>query len=203
MEITTRTTAMFWGAGGLAWVANAALDLDAADGTGGFYVSESVWLGVHTLVLGGLVGLDQLGVTGESRWGKAGLRLAIGGRILFLTAEGVAIAVGKGDNPLFPLAAVTTGLGMLAAGGAIIGARRLTGWQRYLPLTVGAYPFVFMFPVLAVTGERPDLAVTGWGLTFVGVAVALWTTATQAHLRSQRLGAQGRSRARTSAQTSA
>ncbi len=60
-------------------------------------------------------GLDRLGVTGDSRWGKAGLRLAIGGRILFLTAEGVAIAVGKGDIPLFPWAAVTTGLGMLAA----------------------------------------------------------------------------------------
>lgn len=118
-------------------------------------------------------------MTGDSKWGKAGLRLAIVGRVVFLAAEGVAIAVGKGDIPLFPLAAVTTALGMLAAGAAIIGARRLTGWQRYLPITVGAYPFIFMFPVLAVTGERPDLGVTGWGVTFVGVAAALWTAATR------------------------
>jgi hypothetical protein len=87
--------------------------------------------------------------------------------------------VANDEVPLFPVAAVTTGLGMLAAGAAIIGAGRLAGWQRYLPITVGAYPFIFMFPVLAVTGERPDLAITGWGLTFVGVAVALWTSATR------------------------
>ena len=175
MGITTKTTAMLWGAAGVAWVANAALGLDADDGSGGFYVSEAAWLGVHGLVLGGLLGLGRLGVTGDSRWGKAGLRLAITGRVLFLAAEGVAIAMANDDNPLFPLAAVTTSLGMLGVGGAIIGARRLTGWRRYLPLTVGAYPFVLMFPLLAITGERPDLALTGWGLTFVGVAVALWT----------------------------
>lgn len=174
MRLTTKTTAMLWGAGGMAWVANGTLGLDAAPGSDGFYVTETVWLGVHALVLGGLVGLDRLGVTGDLRWGKIGLRLAIAGRILFLTAESVAIAVASDDLPLFPAAAVTTGLGMLAAGAAIIRARRLTGWQRYLPITVGAYPFIFMFPVLAVTGERPDLAITAWGLTFIGVAIALW-----------------------------
>ena len=122
------------------------------------------------------------------------------GRLLFLTAEGVAIAVGKGDVPLFPFAAVTTGLGMLAAGAATIGARRLTGWQLYLPITVGAYPFIFMFPVLAVTGERPDLGVTGWGLTFVGVAAALWAAAARGSRRSPSFSgsAGGRSGARLS-----
>jgi hypothetical protein len=179
MQLTSKTTAALWGVGGMAWVANGALGLDAAAGTGGFYVAEAIWIGVHALILGGLVGLDRLGITGDSSWGKAGLRLAIFGRIVFLAAEGVAIAVANDEVPLFPIAAVTTGLGMLAAGAAIIGARRLAGWQRYLPITVGAYPFIFMFPVLAVTGERPDLAITGWGLTFVGVAVALWISATR------------------------
>lgn len=28
-----------------------------------------------------------------------------------------------------------------------------------------------MFPILAVTGERPDLGFTGWGLTLLGVAI--------------------------------
>jgi hypothetical protein len=124
--------------------------------------------------------------------GKAGLRLAIVGSVLFLTAESVAMAAGNDDIPLFPLAAVTTGLGMLAAGAAIIGSRRLTGWQRYLPITVGAYPFLFRFPVLAATGERPDLSITGWGLTFVGVAVALWTAAVEGPRRSDRVGTRGR-----------
>ncbi|HEX2042650.1 MAG TPA: hypothetical protein VHF24_08425 [Acidimicrobiales bacterium] len=185
MRFTAKTTAILWGAGGVGWVANAALGLDAADGTGGFYVTELAWLPVHALVLGGLLGLDRLGVVGDSTWGKAGLRLAILGRVVFLAAEGVAIAVGNDEIPLFPLAAVTTALGMMAAGAAIIGARRLTGWQRYLPITVGAYPFIFMFPVLAVTGERPDLGVTGWGVTFIGVAAAMWTAATRGSRRSE------------------
>ena len=185
MQLTTKTTTALWGAGGVAWVANGALGLDAVAGTGGFYVTEAIWIGVHALVLGGLVGLDRLGVTGDSRWGKAGLRLAIFGRIVFLAAEGVAIAVANDEVPLLPLAAVTTGLGMLAAGAAILRAGRLAGWPRYVPITVGGYPFIFMFPVLAVTGERPDLAVTGWGLTFVGVAVALWTAATREFRPSQ------------------
>ena len=179
MRITTKTTAMLWAAAGGAWVANGALGLDAADNSGGFYLTESVWLGVHALVLGGLVGIGRLGLVGDSRWGRAGLRLAIAGRVLFLAAEGASMAVGHDDIPLFPLAAITTALGMLGAGTAIVRARRLTGWSRHLPVAVGVYPFVVMFPLLALTGERPDLALTGWGLTLVGTAVALWVGGTQ------------------------
>lgn len=189
MNFTEKATAVLWAAGGVGWVANAALGLDASDGTGGFYATELAWLSVHAVVLGGLLGLDRLGVTGDSRWGKAGLRLAIVGRVVFLAAEGLAIAVGKDDIPLFPLAAVATALGMLAAGAAIIRARRVTGWQRYLPITVGAYPFIFMFPVLAVTGERPDISITGWGVTFVGVAAALWTAAARQSRRAESFSA--------------
>jgi hypothetical protein len=35
------------------------------------------------------------------------------------------------------------------------------------------YPFIFMFPTLAVTGQRPNLAVSLWGLTFIGIAAAV------------------------------
>ncbi len=200
-EVHAEDDTILWGAGGVGWVANAALGLDAADGSSGFYVSEFVWLPVHALVLGGLVGLDRLGVTGDLKSGKAGLRLAIAGRILFLTAEGAAMATGRGDVPLLPLAAMTTALGMLAAGAATIRAGRLTGWQRYLPITMGAYPFIFMFPVLAVTGERPDLGITGWGLTFLGIAVALWAAATRGPRSAQSLS--GSSSGRASARRSA
>ncbi|MEO6627265.1 MAG: hypothetical protein ABIP03_01715 [Aquihabitans sp.] len=29
-----------------------------------------------------------------------------------------------------------------------------------------------MFPILAVTGERPNLGVSLWGLTYIGIAAA-------------------------------
>ena len=71
MQLTTKTTAVLWGAGGVAWVANGAVGLDAVAGTGGFYVAEAVWIGVYALVLG-----DSWATTGsasaEARGGGRG-----------------------------------------------------------------------------------------------------------------------------------
>jgi hypothetical protein len=171
MTADTRTAAA-WGLAGLGWVLNGLLGLDAVDGTGGFYATEAAWLPVHALVLFGLVGLLHAGVVGRSRWGRAGLQLAIGGRLVFLVAEVAAMIAGEDELPLFPVAAVSTGIGMLMAGVAAIRARRWEGWRRYTPIAMGAYPFLVMFPILAITGERPNLAVTLWGLTFVAIAAA-------------------------------
>jgi hypothetical protein len=39
---------------------------------------------------------------------------------------------------------------------------------------MGAYPFVLIVPIFAITGERPNNAVVGsWGLTFLAIAGAL------------------------------
>lgn len=165
--------AAVWGLAGVGWVTNGLLGLDAVDGTRGFYVTEVVWLPVHALVLVGLLGLRRARVIGESSWGRVGLHLAIAGRVVFLAAEVTAIAVGHGELALFPVAAVSTGIGMLMAGVAVVRARRWQGWRRFAPVGMGAYPFIFMFPILAVTGERPNLAVSLWGLTFIGIAAAL------------------------------
>ena len=165
--------AAVWGVAGVGWVTNGLLGLDAVDGTRGFYATEAAWLPVHALVLVGLVGLRHARVIGESPWGRAGLHLAIAGRVVFLAGEVTAILVGHGELALFPVAAVSTGIGMLMAGVAVVRARRWQGWRRLAPVAMGAYPFIFMFPILAVTGERPNLAVSLWGLTFIGIAAAV------------------------------
>ncbi|MEP6625597.1 MAG: hypothetical protein ABJC79_14215 [Acidimicrobiia bacterium] len=162
-----------WGLAGLGWVTNGLLGLDAADGTTGFYVTEAAWLPVHALVLVGLLGLRRAGVVGESAWGRAGLNLAIAGRVVFLVGEAVAIGLGHDESILFPVAAVSTGIGMLLAGVAVVRAQRWQGWRRLAPLAMGAYPFIFMFPILAVTGARPNLAMSLWGLTFIAIGAAL------------------------------
>jgi hypothetical protein len=161
-----------WALAGVAWVTNGLLGLGAVDGTRGFYATEAAWLPVHALVLVGLVALRRARVTGESPSGRVGLRLAIAGRVVFLAAELAAIAVGHDEVALFPVAAVSTGIGMLLAGVAVARARRWQGWRRLAPIAMGAYPFIFMFPILAITGERPNLAVSLWGLTFIGIAAA-------------------------------
>ncbi|CAN5793134.1 hypothetical protein BH23ACT12_BH23ACT12_19240 [soil metagenome] len=153
--------AAVWGLAGVGWVTNGLLGLDAVDGTRGFYVTEAVWLPVHALVLVGLVGFRRRArVIGESSWGRVGLHLAIAGRVVFLAGEVTAIAVGHDELALFPVAAVSTGIGMLMAGVAVVRARRWQGWRRLAPVAMGAYPFIFMLPILAVTGERPNLAVS-------------------------------------------
>ena len=173
MTSRDRVLAAVWGVAGAAWVTNGLLGLDAGDGTGGFYATEVVWLAVHVLLLVGLVGLQRARVVGESRWGRRGLQLAIAGRVVFLLAEAASIAVGHDELAVFPVAAVSTGIGMLVAGVAVVRARQWQGWRRLAPVAMGAYPFIFMFPILAVTGERPNLAVSLWGLTYAGIAAAL------------------------------
>ncbi len=71
-----------------------------------------------------------------------------------------SIILGRDDLP-FPIAVVSTGLGMVVAGAAIARAGRWTGWGRWAPLMMGIYPFVAIVPWFAATGERPP---TCWSL---------------------------------------
>lgn len=170
----SRLVAAAWVVGGVAWVTTGLLGLSAVDGTGGFYVTEVAWLVVHTLVLVGIVGLIRAGDTGDLRWGRAALQLAAVGRVLFLCFEVAAIVQGTDELAVFPLAVISTAVGMTVGGVAIINAGRWTGWGRFTPLAVGVYPFLAIFPVFAETGDRPpDALVAGWGLTLIGVGIAL------------------------------
>lgn len=88
---TDHRQALLWATAGTAWVANALLGLDAADRSGGFYATEAVWVGVHVVVLFGLLGLWRSDVVGTSRWGRRALALAIAGRAWFTICELAAI----------------------------------------------------------------------------------------------------------------
>ena len=174
--------AVGWMVGGLAWMATGFAGLGATDGSAGFYTAETAWLVVHMLILVGLVGLFRSGATGALTWGAKGFAVAILGRVIFLLAELVAFGLGNDDVFLLPVGAVLTGVGMIAGGLAVVRAGRWEGPLRYAPLAMGAYPFVTMFPVLAVTGQRPDALVSCWGLLMVAVGLAMArTTATAGH----------------------
>ena len=165
--------AIGWMVGGIAWVATGFAGLGATDGTTAFYRTETAWVVVHLLILVGLVGLVRSGAVGESAWGTKWFGAAIVGRIIFVVGELTALVVGHDDLFLFPVAAVLTGVGMIGGGLAVVRAGRWAGPLRYAPLAMGIYPFVAMFPILAVTGERPDALMSCWGLTMVAVGVAM------------------------------
>jgi hypothetical protein len=165
--------AVGWILGGIAWVATGFAGLGATDGTAAFYRTETAWLVVHLLILVGLVGLVRSGAVGELAWGTRGFGVAIVGRIIFVVGELAALVVGHDDLFLFPVAAVLTGVGMIGGGLAVVRAGRWEGPLRYAPLAMGLYPFVAMFPVLAVTGERPDTILSCWGLLMLAVGLAM------------------------------
>lgn len=175
-----RRQALLWAAAGAAWVANALLGLDAPDRSNGFYVTEIGWVGIHGLVLVGLVGLWRSQVAGTAPWGRRALVLAIAGRAWFAVCELAAIAIGHDELPIFPIAVVSTALGMTTAGIAAMRSRRWLGWRPAALAAMGAYPLLVILPTFAVTGDRPvNPIIAGWGLPLLGIAAA-WATQTSA-----------------------
>src|ERR1700712_2116776 len=54
--------------------------------------------------------------------------------------------------PFAPLGAFLSGLGMILVGVASLKTKIWSGWKRYIPLIVGCFPFIFMFPLVILTG---------------------------------------------------
>ncbi len=162
-------------AGGGAWVVNGLIGLSAPNGSARFYVCEAVWLVVHPLIGAGLVALLRSDTFDGLDWGRIGLRIAIVGRVTFFVGEIIAIAVANDEIAALPLAAVLTTVGMTIAGVCVARSRSWRGWARITPLAMGLYPPVAMFPLLAITGKRPNGAVSAWGLTTIALGVAMLT----------------------------
>jgi hypothetical protein len=136
------------------------------------------------VVLAGLVGLWRSEVAGRATWGRRALALAIAGRVWFIICELAAIAIGHDELPIFPIAVLSTAVGMATAGIAAMRARRWRGWRPATIAAMGAYPLLVIAPTYAATGERPpNPIIAGWGLTLLGIGAA-WATrsSTQAHL---------------------
>jgi hypothetical protein len=174
MDHITRRSAAAWIIGGAAWTITALVGSRSTKGSGGFYVTETSWLFVHLLVLTGIARLLRTAVSEGSRWERAGFTLAAVGRVLFFSFEVAAMIVGDDELPVFPIAVASTGVGMLIGGAALLRSGRWSGWTRLTPLSVGAYPFVFIIPVFAATGERPpDVLIAGWGVAMALVGYAM------------------------------
>lgn len=76
--------------------------------------------------------------------------------------------------PFAPLGALLIGLGMILLGLASIRAKVWPGWRAYTPLLVGCFPFLFMFPLLLITGARPAAMIGLWSIPWIMVGIAAW-----------------------------
>jgi len=163
--------------GGALWVITLMTAVVARQAVYGSVRSYRVWDGllivVQALLLVGVAGLAVSGAAGTGWLGRVGLGIALLGRTSFLIGELRSFVQGSDDELFVPLGALTTGLGMLLAGIAIVRTRRWGGWHRFIPLLAGLYPFVAMFPILAITGEPPLPMITLWGLLWLLLGLAM------------------------------
>jgi hypothetical protein len=161
--------------GGAGWLANGlwAAGMGAPEG-GAFVVAEVVWVAIQVLLLVGVIGLALSGAV-SGLFGLIALGVALLGRVDFVVAEMHSLAIGE-ESFLLPVGAFITAVGMTLVGIAVIRARRWSGWRRFMPLLVGLYPFVAMFPLIAVMSEPSFLSIALWGVPWTLLGLAMWSS---------------------------
>jgi hypothetical protein len=145
------------------------------------FVVWSCFTQSHTLnaVLGGLWTLGQAGIlvilfylyhwkiAGGSRWKAIGVSIAAAGAISYSINYIFGYWLNMNTKMFLPLGALLSGVGMVVTGIQVIAGKRWPGIKGKLPLLVGLYPFLVMFPLLIITGH-PDLAaIMGWGVPWL------------------------------------
>jgi hypothetical protein len=109
------------------------------------------------------------------------------GLISYLTGQLLQTAFGFATQEIgifYAAGALLVGLGTLLLGIAVILARRLSGWRRYAPLSVGAY-YALMIPVQIVffigpNGAPSSTLLAFWGFAWALLGYAIFTSTSQA-----------------------
>ncbi len=168
-QARSRRTGTAWLAGGTFWLAAGLLH---ADGGWRFDTAAVVWIAADVLLAVGLLGLFVLRPHGSSRAATVALALALAGRFAFAAGEVFSIVDGNVEGPLIPLAAMVTAVSMTVYGIVVLRRDRVTGPGRWSFVGMGLYPFVAMFPVLAITGEPSAVLIAGWGVPAALIGIA-------------------------------
>lgn len=146
--------------------------------TPAFSIAEAIFIVVQSFLLIGFFGIWQSGGVSGSTFGKLAFGLAALGHLLFVVVEIHSLIIGE-LSPLFPLAPLSSAVGILLTGIAVLRAKQWQGWTRWMPLITGLYPFIFMFPFVAATGETLDIAIGFWGLIRLALGLAIRAQASE------------------------
>jgi hypothetical protein len=127
-----------------------------------FSLSQIGFIILQTLMFLGFLGIWwSLGV-GSGIFGKIAFGLGWLGHFLFVLAEIFSLTTRSED--WLPIAALTTTVGLILTGIAVLRTQRWRGWGRWTPLLAGIYPFIGMFPFLIIYEEPSYLGIGLWGL---------------------------------------
>ncbi|MCA9942292.1 MAG: hypothetical protein KC449_02370 [Anaerolineales bacterium] len=158
--------------------------------TTAFSIAEAIFIVMQTLLLIGFFGIWQSDGVGSGTFGKLAFGLAALGHLIFVLVEIHSLIIGE-LSPAFPLAPLSSAAGILLTGIAVLRAKRWQGWMRWMPLITGLYPFIFMFPFVAVTGETLDVAIGFWGLVRLVLGLAIRVQAEKGLVQSLELNQSG------------
>lgn len=127
----------------------------------------------------GLVGMATLGVTGNHFLG----RIAIGWTIFaygLVAVDALLIAIGTypiESSPLFALTRLSTLVGILLVGIAVMLTHRWTGWRKFSPFALPlAIPITILVGV--ITGTQPNIVIFA-ALAWLLIGYAIWSTPTK------------------------
>ena len=133
----------------------------------------------HLGLIAGLVGMRNAGAVGRRRLGFVVAMTAMG---LLTIMELLAISAAWSVIPNrrtelldagYGLACAVSGIGLVVMGIEALRFGAWRGWRRCLPLALGIYVFVPMFPAMFSGFVAARLGITGWMLSFAALGWAL------------------------------
>ena len=132
------------------------------------YILRILFFGSQVGFMSGLYVLFITNATGRSSISKGILAIPFLGQLCYMATALLPnqTAMTLLPIPLPQVGAILNALGMVLVGVAVLRAGIWPGWPRLLPLLTGLYPFLVMFPVLAITGHPPRILIGMWGMVW-------------------------------------
>jgi hypothetical protein len=122
----------------------------------------------------GLLGLWWSGAVPDSRSVRSGRYLALVMMAVLTVFEGLAVTVPRapldGTPPAFGVvygvSTILLGVALLVEGLGVARAGAWQGWKRWLPLSLGVWLLLVVFPALALSFDAARWAMSAWLLLF-------------------------------------
>ena len=123
-------------------------------------------------MLCGFFGLHWGDGVGRGRFGAIAFAIGVLGHLIFVAAEIHSLSQ-RATSDLLPLGAIVSAVGLLLTGVAVLRAKQWQGWTRWAPFLTGLYPWLLMFPFIAIADEPNLYAIGGWGLLRLVLGLAI------------------------------
>ncbi|HEU4470702.1 MAG TPA: hypothetical protein VFR58_06455 [Flavisolibacter sp.] len=132
-----------------------------------------LWTAGQAGILFILASLYRQRIFNGNKWKLMGTVIAALGAIAYSINYIFGYWLHMNTRLFLPLGALLTGIGMVIVGVQVLMARSWRDPFRFMPLAVGLYPFLVMFPLLLITG-RPDLtAILCWGIPWLLLGIGM------------------------------